>query len=145
MRATMPFLSDEKMKLQDIGCQFHFISASNEIKQLLQSFPPQISMYDINEDAGPLSLFTLDVKPLFHQDKVNVNISFIKIIFCKAIIININFFQPECQYKLPLYDADRNKIGEIDVTLKLENCGSHFVLKKETAGKYVKNFMCIIF
>ncbi|XP_067209516.1 centrosomal protein of 120 kDa isoform X2 [Linepithema humile] len=109
MRAKMPLLSDEKIKLQDVGCQSYFISAPNEIKQLLQSFPPQISIYDVNEDAKPLSLLTLDIKPLFHQDK------------------------PECQYKLPLYDTDRNKIGEMDITLKLENCGSHFILKKETA------------
>lgn len=70
LHATMPVLSGEKIKLQEIGCQFHFISMPDEIKQLLKSFPPKISMYDINESAEPLSLSTLDVKPLFHQDKV---------------------------------------------------------------------------
>lgn len=70
VHATMPVLSGEKVKLQEIGCQFHFISAPDEIKQLLQSFPPKISMYDTNKGAEPLSLSTLDVKPLFYQDKV---------------------------------------------------------------------------
>ncbi|KAL6436896.1 hypothetical protein ACFW04_004925 [Cataglyphis niger] len=111
LRATMPLLSGEKIKLQEIGCQFHFISMPDEIKQLLKSFPPKISMYDINESAQPLSLSTLDVKPLFHQVK------------------------PECQYKLPLYDINQCKISEIDMVLKLENRGPHFILKKETIGK----------
>lgn len=29
---------------------------------------------------------------------------------------------------------DRNKIGDIDVMLKLEDRGPHFILKKEAAG-----------
>lgn len=67
--ATMPVLLNEKVKLQDIICQFHFISAPDEIKQLLQSFPPKISICDTNEN-DELSLLLLDVKPLFHQEKV---------------------------------------------------------------------------
>lgn len=67
--ATMPVLPDEKVKLQDIVCQFHFISAPDEIKQLLQSFPPKISIYDTSE-GDELSLLTFDVKPLFYQEKV---------------------------------------------------------------------------
>ncbi|XP_014474647.1 PREDICTED: centrosomal protein of 120 kDa-like isoform X2 [Dinoponera quadriceps] len=109
--ATISAVTGEKSKLQNIGCQFHFISTPNEIKQLLQSFPPKISMYDTNEAAKPVSLLVLDLKPLFHQDK------------------------PECQYKLPLYDTDTNKIGDVDVMLKLENRGPHFLLNKETADK----------
>ncbi|XP_025153501.1 centrosomal protein of 120 kDa isoform X2 [Harpegnathos saltator] len=109
--ATMSALSGEKSKLQNIGCQFHFISAPDEIKQLLQSFPPKISIYDINEDVKLVSLLVLDLKPLFHHDK------------------------PECQYKLSLYDTDKNKIGDIDIMLKLENHGPHFLLKQENAGK----------
>lgn len=70
VHATMPILPNEKIKLQEIGCQFHFISTPDEIKQLLKSFPPKIGMYDTNESAEPLSLSTLDVKPLFHQKKV---------------------------------------------------------------------------
>lgn len=66
----MPVLSNEKVKLQDIVCQFHFISTPDEIKQLLQSFPPKISIYDTNEGDEPLSLLVLDVKPLFYQEKV---------------------------------------------------------------------------
>lgn len=65
----MPILLNEKIKLQDIVCQFHFISAPNEIKQLLQSFPPKISIYDTNEN-DELSFLVLDVKTLFHQEKV---------------------------------------------------------------------------
>ncbi|XP_071554490.1 uncharacterized protein [Temnothorax nylanderi] len=66
--AKMPDLSDKRVKLQDIVCQFNFISAPDEIKQLLQSFPPKISIYDTNE-GDELSLLVLDVKPLFHQEK----------------------------------------------------------------------------
>ncbi|XP_032673592.1 centrosomal protein of 120 kDa-like isoform X2 [Odontomachus brunneus] len=109
--ATMSVLSGEKTKLQNIGCQFHFISMPDEIKQLLESFPPKISMYDTNEGAKLLSLLKLDLKPLFNQDK------------------------PLCQYKLSLHDADQNKIGDIDVMFKLENRGPHLLLKKETTGK----------
>lgn len=39
-----------------------------------------------------------------------------------------------CQYKLFLYDADQNKIGDMDVIFKLENRGPYFSLKKETTG-----------
>lgn len=70
VHATMPILPGGKIKLQEIGCQFHFISTPDEIKQLLKSFPPKIGIYDTNENAEPLSLSTLDVKALFHQDKV---------------------------------------------------------------------------
>ncbi|XP_012528334.2 LOW QUALITY PROTEIN: centrosomal protein of 120 kDa [Monomorium pharaonis] len=109
--ATMSDLSNQKVELQDIVCQFHFISAPDEIKQLLQSFPPKISIYDANEGKEPLSLLLLDVKPLFYQEKF------------------------ECQYKLPLFDTDRNKIAEMDIILKLEDRGPHCILKKETIDK----------
>ncbi|XP_077278529.1 protein rha [Temnothorax americanus] len=108
--AKMPDLSDKKVKLQDIVCQFHFISAPDEIKQLLQSFPPKISIYDTNE-GDELSLLVLDVKPLFHQEK------------------------SECQYKLFLFDKDRNKIADMDIILKLEDRGPRCILKKETIDK----------
>ncbi|XP_018343414.1 PREDICTED: centrosomal protein of 120 kDa-like isoform X2 [Trachymyrmex septentrionalis] len=108
--ATMPVLLNEKVKLQDIVCQFHFISAPNEIKQLLESFPPKISICDINE-SDELSLLVLDVKPLFYQEKF------------------------ECQYKLSLFDTDRNKIADMDIILKLEDRGPHCILKKETIDK----------
>lgn len=54
--------------------------------------------------------------------------------------MNRNLFQPECQYKLYLYDIDQCKISEIDIVLKLEDHGPHFILKKETIGKkiYIK-------
>ncbi|KAG5321241.1 CE120 protein, partial [Pseudoatta argentina] len=108
--ATMPVLLNEKVKLQDVVCQFHFISAPNEIKQLLESFPPKISICDINE-SDELSLLVLDVKSLFCQKKF------------------------ECQYKLSLFDVDRNKIADMDITLKLEDRGPHCILKKETIDK----------
>ncbi|KMQ91887.1 centrosomal protein [Lasius niger] len=43
--------------------------------------------------------------------------------------------EPECQYKLSLYDTDQCKLGEVDIVLKLENRGPHFILKKGTIGK----------
>lgn len=67
---TMSALSGEKIKLQDIECQFHFISASDEIKHLLETFPPKISMYDTNAYPKLISSSVFDVKPLFYQDKV---------------------------------------------------------------------------
>lgn len=73
-QTTTSVLSGEKTKLENIGCQFYFISTPDEIKQLLESFPPKISMYDINESAKLLSLSMLDLKPLFHQDKVILNL-----------------------------------------------------------------------
>jgi len=76
--ATMPVLLNEKVKLQDVVCQFHFISAPNEIKRLLESFPPKISICDINE-SDELSLLVLDVKPLFCQEKV-ILMSYINLI-----------------------------------------------------------------
>ncbi|KYQ57030.1 hypothetical protein ALC60_04018 [Trachymyrmex zeteki] len=76
--ATMPILPNEKVKLQDVVCQFYFISAPNEIKQLLQSFPPKISIYDKNE-SDELSLLVLDVKPLFCQEKTYKSYRIIKI------------------------------------------------------------------
>ncbi|XP_025994496.2 centrosomal protein of 120 kDa isoform X2 [Solenopsis invicta] len=109
--ATMPALLNEKIKLQNIVCQFHFISAPDEIRQLLQSFPPKISMYDANKGDVPLSLLMLDIKLLFHQEK------------------------SECQYKLSLFDTDRNKIADMDIVLKLEDRGPHCILKKETFDK----------
>lgn len=47
------------------------------------------------------------------------------------------FFQSECQYKLSLFDTDRNKIADMDIILKLEDCGPHCILKKETVGRYI--------
>ncbi|XP_018400917.1 PREDICTED: centrosomal protein of 120 kDa [Cyphomyrmex costatus] len=108
--ATMPVLPNEKVKLQDVVCQFYFISTPNEIKQLLQSFPPKISICDTNRD-DELSLLMLDVKPLLYQEK------------------------SECQYKLSLFNTDRNKIADMDIILKLEDRGPHYILKKEAIDK----------
>jgi len=36
-----------------------------------------------------------------------------------------------------MYDTNQYKIGEIDIVLKLENRGPHFILKKETIGKKI--------
>lgn len=62
----MPVSTGETIKLHESGCQFHFISTSDEIKQLLNSFPPKISMHDTNK-SEPLSLLVLDLKSLFDQ------------------------------------------------------------------------------
>ena len=71
LHPTMPILSGEKLKLQDIGCKLHFISASEEIKNLLLSFPPKITICDVGKDEKPCMAQTiLDVQRLFGNNKV---------------------------------------------------------------------------
>lgn len=141
----MPALLNEKIKLQNIVCQFHFISAPDEIRQLLQSFPPKISMYDANKGDVPLSLLMLDIKLLFHQEKVVLMLYLQR--YHKIIQIKIRFcLQSECQYKLSLFDTDRNKIADMDIVLKLEDRGPHCILKKETFGKLnLLKFLVVFF
>lgn len=67
---TMSVVSGEKSKLENVRCQFHFISTPDEINQLLQSYPPKISIHNMNESDKLLSLLLLDIKPLFNQIKV---------------------------------------------------------------------------
>lgn len=67
----MPLLLGEKIKLQDIGCKLHFISATNEIQELLLSFPPKISIHKIEGSKKTcISQSVVNVKQLFHQNKV---------------------------------------------------------------------------
>ena len=71
LHPTMPILSGEKLKLQDIGCKLHFISASDEIKKLLLSFPPRISICDASREEKPCLAQTIfDVRRLFDHNKV---------------------------------------------------------------------------
>lgn len=69
--SKMSVFLGEKVKLEDIGCKLHFISTTNEIKQLLVSFPPKISICDVGGDIKTyIAQFSLDVKQLFYHDKV---------------------------------------------------------------------------
>ncbi|XP_033215252.1 centrosomal protein of 120 kDa [Belonocnema kinseyi] len=104
---TVTLLSGEKLKLQNIGCKLHFISASEEIKKLLLSFPPKISICDAGKDEKPcLALMILDVQRLFGHNKF------------------------ECQYEAALIDSDQRKIGDLDVSVYLEDQGPYYRTKK---------------
>ncbi|XP_006569065.1 centrosomal protein of 120 kDa isoform X2 [Apis mellifera] len=103
----LSFSLGEKVKLQDIGCKFQFISAVDEIKQLLLSFPPKISIYKIEGNT----------KTCISQLKINA-----KELFCPN--------KPECQYDIPLYDMEHNNIGNLDVILNLEDHGPYYRIKR---------------
>ncbi|XP_016920271.1 centrosomal protein of 120 kDa isoform X1 [Apis cerana] len=103
----LSFSLGEKVKLQDIGCKFQFISAVDEIKQLLLSFPPKISIYKIEGNT----------KTCISQLKINA-----KELFCPN--------KPECQYDIPLYDMEHNSIGNLDVLLNLEDHGPYYRIKR---------------
>ncbi|XP_076620130.1 rha isoform X2 [Colletes latitarsis] len=108
----MPLLLGEKVKLQDVGCKLHFISATNEIKHLLLSFPPKISIYKIEGNTKTcISQNVIDIKQLFHQNK------------------------SECQCDIPLYDMEQNNIGNLDIILNLEDHGPYYRIKKKTPSE----------
>ncbi|XP_014607872.1 PREDICTED: centrosomal protein of 120 kDa [Polistes canadensis] len=95
-------LLGEKVKFKDIGCKLHFISATNEIKQLLFSCPLKISIWNLGGDLKTyISQFSLDVKQLFHQNKW------------------------KCEYEMPLYNSKKIKVGELDVVLSLQDHGPY--------------------
>ncbi|XP_076281822.1 rha isoform X2 [Lasioglossum baleicum] len=111
-RPKIPLALGEKMKLQDAGCKLHFISATDEIKQLLLSFPPKISIYKIDETSKIcISQCAIDVKQLFHQSKF------------------------ECQCDTPLYDTEQNIIGNLDIAMTLEDHGPYYRLKKKSPSE----------
>lgn len=67
----IPLALGEKIKLQDIGCKLHFISPMDEIKHLLLSFPPKISVYKVEGSTKTcISQSVVDLKQLFQQNKV---------------------------------------------------------------------------
>lgn len=76
----IPLLLGEKVKLQNVGCKLQFISAINEIKQLLLSFPLKISIYKVEGSTKTcISESKIDTKELFCQNKVIYHIK--KIMF----------------------------------------------------------------
>lgn len=67
----MPLLRDEQLRLQDIRCKLHFISAADEISRLLLAFPLKVSIRDLgNESKAFVGQTILDVAFLLRQDKV---------------------------------------------------------------------------
>ncbi|XP_076394230.1 rha isoform X2 [Megachile rotundata] len=111
---NIPFSLGEKIKLQDIGCKLHFISAIDEIKQLLLSFPPKITI---------------------HKEEGNS-----KICICQSIVdIKQLFYQNKAEYlcDVPLYDMEQNIVGNLDVLLNLEDCGPYYRIGKNAQSEYL--------
>lgn len=72
LHPSVPTMSGGRLVLQNIGCKLHFISSAEEIKNLLTSFPPRISVCDDNANAKIcIAQTSLDVQRLFNQHKVN--------------------------------------------------------------------------
>ena len=108
----LPLSVGEKIKLHDVGCKLHFISATDEIKHLLLSFPPKISIYKVEESTTTcIAQSKVDVKKLFHQNK------------------------SECQCDVPLYDMDENTVGNLDILLNLEDHGPYYKVKRKTPSE----------
>ncbi|XP_043500526.1 centrosomal protein of 120 kDa-like isoform X2 [Polistes fuscatus] len=101
----------EKVKFEDIGCKLHFISATNEIKQLLFSCPLKISIYNLGDLKTYISQFSLDVKQLFHQNKW------------------------KCEYEMPLYNSEKIKVGELDVVLSLQDHGPYYRMNQNVSDQ----------
>ncbi|XP_076236826.1 rha [Calliopsis andreniformis] len=108
----IPLALGEKIKLQDIGCKLHFISPIDEIKHLLLSYPPKISIYKIEGSTKTcISQSTVDLKQLFYQNKF------------------------ECQCDIPLYDMEQNTVGNLDIMLNLEDHGPYYKVKRKTPSE----------
>ncbi|KAK1131183.1 hypothetical protein K0M31_017471 [Melipona bicolor] len=109
----------EKVKLQDIGCKLQFISAIDEIKQLLLTFPLKISIYKIEENTKTcISESKINTEELFYQNKA------------------------EYQCDVLLYDMERNNIGNLNVVLHLQDYGPYYRIKKTIPSKAL---ICMIF
>ncbi|KAI4504421.1 hypothetical protein M0802_000892 [Mischocyttarus mexicanus] len=104
-------LLGEKVKFEDIGCKLHFISTTNEIKQLLFSCPLKISVYNLDDLKTYISQFSLDVKQLFHQNKW------------------------KCEYEMPLYNFEKIKVGELDVVLSLQDHGPYYKMNQNVSDQ----------
>ncbi|KAK9294090.1 hypothetical protein QLX08_011181 [Tetragonisca angustula] len=97
----------EKVKLQNIGCKLQFISATDEIKQLLLTFPLKVSIYKIEGNTKTcISESKINTKELFYQNKT------------------------EYQCDVLLYDMERNNIGNLDIVLNLQDYGPYYRIKK---------------
>ncbi|KAK2575418.1 hypothetical protein KPH14_008330 [Odynerus spinipes] len=103
---TVPVILGEKVKLQNISYKLYFTSTTDQIKHLLLSCPPNISIHDVGADTKSyISQCSLDVKQLFHQNKL------------------------KCEYEMPLYNSEDIKVGELDVVLSLQDHGPYCKLK----------------
>lgn len=71
---TMPILPGEKIKLNNVGYKLNFISATDEIKNLLLTFPPKISICDVDEESQAcLAQTVVDLKCLFDNKVIQKN------------------------------------------------------------------------
>ncbi|XP_008554487.1 centrosomal protein of 120 kDa-like [Microplitis demolitor] len=103
-------ISGDQLRLQDIGCKVHFISASEEIRNLLLSFPPKVSVCDGDKaEKMFVGQSVLDVCRLF-DNQMTLN----------------------CQYEAPLFDNSFNEIGFIDVSMYLEDHGPYYQTNKRS-------------
>ncbi|KAF7401559.1 hypothetical protein HZH68_007379 [Vespula germanica] len=112
VHSKMSVLLGEKVVLRDIGCKLHFISTTDEIKQLLVSFPPKISIYGMGEDVKTcIAQFSLDIKQLFHHDKWKY------------------------EYEMPLYNSEEIKVGELDIVVSLLDHGPYYRIKQNVSDQ----------
>ncbi|KAG7198473.1 hypothetical protein KM043_005854 [Ampulex compressa] len=101
--------TDERTRLQNIDCKLYFISTADEIKHLVVSHPPKISIHDADEYDKPcISQCVPNMKQLFLQNEC------------------------QCQFEIPLYDMKQNKIGDLDIMLYLEDHGPYNKIKKKS-------------
>ncbi|OAD61183.1 hypothetical protein WN48_00502 [Eufriesea mexicana] len=108
----VPLSLGEKVKLQNVGCKLQFISAINEIRQLLLSFPLKISIYKVEGSTKTcISESKIDTKELFCQNKT------------------------EYQCDIPLYDMEQNSIGSLYAILNLEDHGPYYRIKRITPSE----------
>lgn len=133
---TMPILPGKKLKLDNVSYKLNFISAAEEIKKLLLSFPPKISICDVNDTGKPcLAQTILDLKRLFDHKVLQ------KIIIEKNNILKIEYniffiFKFDNQYEAILMDSDKKNIGILDVTIRLEDNGPYYRTKNRVCGKF---------
>ncbi|XP_043670067.1 centrosomal protein of 120 kDa isoform X2 [Vespula pensylvanica] len=112
LHSKMSVLLGEKVILRDIGCKLHFISTTDEIKQLLVSFPPKISIYGMGEDVKTcIAQFSLDIKQLFHHDKWKY------------------------EYEMPLYNSEEIKVGELNIVVSLLDHGPYYRIKQNVSDQ----------
>ncbi|XP_029056561.1 centrosomal protein of 120 kDa-like isoform X1 [Osmia bicornis bicornis] len=112
--SNVPFSLGEKIKLQDVGCKLHFISAIDEIRQLLLSFPPKISIYKKEGNSKTCVCQSIvDIKQLFSQNKA------------------------EHLCDVPLYDMEQKNVGNLDVLLNLEDHGPYYRIKRSVQSEYL--------
>ncbi|XP_015109870.1 centrosomal protein of 120 kDa isoform X1 [Diachasma alloeum] len=105
----MPVRMGETLRLQDIGCKFHFISSVEEIKHLLVAYPPRISIRDEEKiEKSCLGQAILDVKRILSDSKL------------------------KCQYEAVLFDSSRHEIGYVQVQMHLEDHGPYYRTTKSS-------------